>query len=619
MNGMESENDDFFSELCALRRQFGMSKHIPFNNNKSPQEHSEYKSAETVNNTDQSLKQGRKRTTVLSTDSSERESKRCNSSKANGIVSHIIADPSKSSHSLGSVSPGEIAALLSSRQQKRKMGSRSASKRRSSGIPPRTPESRIASPQALLLTQNSTPISMSTPTKKPVVLTPQIAAKEGDTPTTTSTSPSSASSSVFNMRRFWSKGNTATPMYTTPTGQRHCSLPADKSKESSSGEFKGLLAFRLDSPKEAGNKANNGFGLLGSVEEALITEADLEASRRKLGEEYALTQQQIIRDIRDRLMGFACSSFMFLDATEWRESVSLLCQFYTLGHGRFAFAKQGIMWEGHMLGPIASVLQEPDSIGRRNSTNNDSDATTVASLLFPWNRVTLLRRKDIDDGCFVMATVDDDLGVAFKMGDQAHVSSSEIDTVVARMGVFLSDALRSENIRRFHEPSSTLVSPQPAEVASSRYPNTNSNSFKGTDVIRSALEFAKTHDKRFIGLDISALLSKKEFMTDAISSALEFSLALATRADSLAHSISGLNSLVDDPGTETLPGTCTLCYAEAESVVFQPCNHKVCKSCFSHLREMYPSSSQQANGDCSSDTACICPWDRTGIDSWFYA
>ncbi|KAJ2590605.1 hypothetical protein EV177_009038, partial [Coemansia sp. RSA 1804] len=69
-----------------------------------------------------------------------------------------------------------------------------------------------------------------------------------------------------------------------------------------------------------------------NVEEALVTEADLEASRRKLGEEYALTQQQIIRDIRDRLMGFAYSSFMFLDAIEWRESVSLLCQFYTLGH-----------------------------------------------------------------------------------------------------------------------------------------------------------------------------------------------------------------------------------------------------------------------------------------------
>ncbi|KAJ2693857.1 hypothetical protein GGH99_000948, partial [Coemansia sp. RSA 1285] len=307
---MESENDDFFSELCALRRQFGMSKDIPFNNNnnnKSPQKPGEYKSAATTNSTDQSLKQERKRTNVLSADSSERESKRCNSSKADSIVSHIVADPSKSSHSLGSVSPGEIAALLSSRQQKRKMGSRSTSIRRSSGIPPRTPESRIASPQALLLTQNSTPIPMSTPTKKPIVLTPRIAAKEGDTPTATNTSPSSASSSVFNMRRFWSKGDTANPMY-TPTGQRHCSLPGDKSKGASSGEFKGL-AFRLDPSKEAGNKASNGFGLLGSVEEALVTEADLEASRRKLGEEYALTQQQIIRDIRDRLMGFACSSF----------------------------------------------------------------------------------------------------------------------------------------------------------------------------------------------------------------------------------------------------------------------------------------------------------------------
>ncbi|KAJ1837583.1 hypothetical protein LPJ57_011383, partial [Coemansia sp. RSA 486] len=34
------------------------------------------------------------------------------------------------------------------------------------------------------------------------------------------------------------------------------------------------------------------------------------------------------------------------------------------------------------------------------------------------------------------------------------------------------------------------------------------------------------------------------------------------------------NTSCDDPGTETIPGTCTLCYAAEEAVILYPCEHR---------------------------------------------
>ncbi|KAJ2558091.1 hypothetical protein EV175_000965 [Coemansia sp. RSA 1933] len=403
------------------------------------------------------------------------------------------------------------------------------------------------------------------------------------------------------MRSLWSKETAASPL-NTPTGQRLRLSPAVIHKRSPppSG-FKGLV-FRLDAAEPSSTDPGQ-LGLLGSVEEALVTDADLEASRRKLGEEYALTQQQIIREVRDRVMAFACSSEVGLRLAEWRESVSILCQFYTLGHGRLAFTKQGIVWCGYMLGPISAVSQSSDS----SIASNDYEAAANTTLLFPWTRVTSLRRKDIDDSCFVMATVDHDLGVAFNMGDhQSHEPASDIGAMVAKMNELLSDVLRNES-----------ASQQTPELASQSVDRGHLESYhmdqrKGRDVILYALELAKSHDKRFVDLDVPGILHSEDFMASSMSSVLEFSLILAKKASAVMEH--DPVTIDDDPETESAPGTCTLCYAENESVVFQQCDHKVCESCFSHLRAMGSSSSSQPIS--SARIACICPWDRTEIESW---
>ncbi|KAJ2853566.1 hypothetical protein GGI22_004822 [Coemansia erecta] len=342
------------------------------------------------------------------------------------------------------------------------------------------------------------------------------------------------------MRSIWSKETSASPLH-TPSGQRLRLSPVGISKRSPhSGGFKGL-AFRLDTCEPASNEPYS-FGLLGSVEEALVTDSDLEASRRKLGEEYALTQQQIIREVRDRIMAFSCPSDAKLGISEWRDSISMLCQFYTLGHGSLAFTKQGIVWCGYMLGPLASVSQTSDV----NSVISDYKVAANTTLLFPWTRVTLLRRKDIDGSCFVMATVDHDLGVAFNMGDQPHDPSSDIDAMVAKMNALLSDVQRDESLCRIQESAS--------EPVNGEYAQNSIGHIKSRDIIRIALDLAKSHDKRFADLDVARTLSANGFMTDATSAVLEFSLAMATKAVASMDSVPEKCPIVaDDPGTESLP------------------------------------------------------------------
>ncbi|KAJ1790828.1 hypothetical protein LPJ59_005095 [Coemansia sp. RSA 2399] len=588
MDTADSDSDDFFSDIRALRRQFGISNPKTLASKVTPKRPVEQKSTTAINDIDLDVKPGRKRANTPTPSSAERLSK-----KPSATVAERSSNSPTHTLSLGSVSPGEIAALLSPRKQRQRAGCRLLNRRRSSGIPPRTPESRIASPQAPLFSLKPTPAP--TPTKKPLSETPKRGLKES-----VSTSASPVSFSGFNMRSIWSKETSASPLH-TPSGQRLRLSPVGISKRSPhSGGFKSL-AFRLDTSEPASNESGS-FGLLGSVEEALVTDSDLEASRRKLGEEYALTQQQIIREVRDRIMAFSCSSDAGLGIPEWRDSVSMLCQFYTLGHGRLAFTKQGIVWCGYMLGPLASVSQASDM----NSVLSDYNVTANTTLLFPWTRVTSLRRKDIDDSCFVMATVDHDLGVAFNVGEQPHEPSSDIDAMVAKMNALLSDVQRDESLCRIQESAS--------EPVNEEYTQNGIGYVKGRDVIRIALDLAKSHDKRFADLDVSKALNANGFMADATSSALEFSLIMATKAVASMGSVPKQDHIVvDDPGTESLPGVCTLCYAENESVVFRQCDHRVCCSCFSHLRVMYPSSSQQPS---SSDAVCVCPWDRTEIASW---
>ncbi|KAI9501928.1 hypothetical protein BX070DRAFT_253867 [Coemansia spiralis] len=611
MDISDSDSDGFFSDIKALRRQFGLSDTAAPENKRTSNADAEQTRSKNIALADDgntlSVKQKSKREGAMHALSSAGRSQR---------IRRAASDSEESDHSLAgsmqlnTVSPEEIAALLSPRIQKEKSGNRQAAsrRRRRSGIPPRTPESRIASPQTLLFSHNSSPAM--TPTKRHSLAIPHIKRA------TSSSSITTPVSAEFSMRFLWSKVGDASPLQ-TPVGQRLVSSPVGSSKRPYFKDSNGL-SFSIDAGSTDSDSTH--VGLLGSVEEALVTEADIAAAKRKLDEEYALTQQQIIREIRSRIVEFSCPVGSVFHPSDWCESVSILCQFYTLGHGKFAFTNQGLLWRGYVLGPLASVAQAFNKGNTDSSTTSDYEAADTL-LVFPWSRVTGLRKKAIDEDCFVMATVDSDLGIAFKMNKLgSDLSDDSIDDMVSKMNSLLTDVLQKESFQRNTRQSRLLQSKTTAEAAdlfADQRAAANVNS-EYSRLVCCSLELAKRHDRRYQELDVASALGNKIFMDSAASLALEFSLSLATDALASMEKAPTTRSNMgdDDPGTESLPGTCTLCFAKMESVLLQPCEHKVCDGCFSNLCSIYPSSSQKASGECSPDTACICPWDRSGITTW---
>ncbi|KAJ2780568.1 hypothetical protein GGI15_003493 [Coemansia interrupta] len=283
-------------------------------------------------------------------------------------------------------------------------------------------------------------------------------------------------------------------------------------------------------------------GPLGSVEDALVTPEDLERAERKLGASVALTQQQMLDDLRRRLVGFAGQLRQPPEMEAGREA-TLLCQFHTMGHGRVALGDEGVGWQGAMLGPLGAA----DSPG-------DSAPTQPAVLLFPWRRVTAARRKHVDGRELLLLTVDEDLGLGFFC---PQATASTVDALAARALALQSaeraktaEALRAAN----HQEAAALVHRLLA-LATDATPE---------DVQRMATD---------------------EFLEDALPMVRRLAAELADMARP------------PEDVTETLPGTCTLCYAAPEAHELRPCGHRLCSACLDRLQ--------------TPGHPLACPWDRT--------
>ncbi|KAJ2851895.1 hypothetical protein IWW36_000668 [Coemansia brasiliensis] len=581
MNLSDSDSDDFFGDIRALRRKFGLSKA-----NKSP--------AKATNQTPSLNKQSGKRLAKTPLHSTTSKFNKKQSIEDNKINSSTDSDNAPAA-TLGIVSAGEIAALLSPRgttRQRRKkkpvssgMTSNANSAERttrylsesSPSIPVRTPESRIADPH-LLLTRSKT--SPATPT----------AAPRGSSSKRTKTTIGSGRSPdmmKFDLRSLWEKAD-ASPL-ATPIGRNRLL----SSLKPSPG-----VQIRDTTPRNSAYSIANTFadsaldqgGLLGKVEEELLTKEDIEAAQRKLSQEQTLTQQQVIRDIRERITGFTNSSYSVSAAMERLQcSVTLLCQFYTFGHGELAYDEQGIGWHGEFIGPIANVAQSLDSAGQ--GVDNRLIANTT--LLFPWLRISSVRLKSIDDKDYIMATIDSDLGIAFELGS-TDASSTQI---VQRMNQQHSKILAEHQLQ---QPKGSTVF------------ESSGSSQETQELVSLLLSYAKTHDTEFEDLDIEQAMANSEFMQLALPSITSLCRQLASDAQAV-FAYTPNNAKARNESTAELK-LCTLCYAEDEAIKLEPCCHQLCEECFSHLQRIYPSSSQAEENDPS--VICTCPWDRCGISVW---
>ncbi|KAJ2377008.1 hypothetical protein GGI05_006927, partial [Coemansia sp. RSA 2603] len=165
-------------------------------------------------------------------------------------------------------------------------------------------------------------------------------------------------------------------------------------------------------------------GPLGSVEDALVTPADLDQAARKLGASRALTQQRQLEDLRRRLLQFAQP----LGEPHTAVEATLLCQFHTMGHGHVSLAQRGVGWRGAMLGALGGDAETQTAQGLQ-----------MAELVFPWQRVTAARRKHVDGQELLLMTVDEDLGLGFVCAQPA----AAIDALAARM-LELQSAARAQ-------------------------------------------------------------------------------------------------------------------------------------------------------------------------------
>ncbi|KAJ2388317.1 hypothetical protein H4S02_002926, partial [Coemansia sp. RSA 2611] len=344
------------------------------------------------------------------------------------------------------------------------------------------------------------------------------------------------------MRSLWDRA-ASSPLITPVRGTRLAAplleSPRTTSKWANRNSILAADRLRAQSPQACG-------GLLGRVEEALVTDADLDAAKRKLGQEQALTQQQIMREIRERIVGFAAAQHKDPVVEQCAHPATLLCQFYTFGHGALAYTRRGVVWQGELLGPIANVAQ---SIGAQvNTFDGQPDAHTT--LVFPWRRVSGLRVKCIDGGEFLMATVGADLGIAFRLSDADGVAG-----LADRMNAQLQEALAD------HQPQS-------GGRAGSSEPGAAVDRVR--ELIRGLLGLAADQSGCISAPEIERALGNPGFVEEAASSIAALGRQLAEDAQAALRLLAAAAAQARPEAAAASPSLCTLCYARDEAIELAP-------------------------------------------------
>ncbi|PIA15409.1 hypothetical protein COEREDRAFT_9350 [Coemansia reversa NRRL 1564] len=619
----DSDSDGFFSDIKAFRRELGLSS-APSGSDKN---------STTVTTSTAKVKEEN----VSATPASQNKRKAATpggsgsrTHKRQGIAdtSPKVTKQKGTIPGSGVVSPGEIAALLSPRgpryrrrleqaggdtetvkidtndiatdSRPRKHSPIHKTPGRSSSTTPQQSKLNARSPPAFAVPSGSR-IQSNTVTGRHSSRSNKnfdLSKSPPDTPSATAS---------LTMRSLW--GVESSPISTPPRRFQPTS-PLESSRLS--------IGMPKINSGSVGSHAYSGIdstqnGLLGEVEDAIVTDEDMEQARRKLGQEQTFTQQQIIREIRERIVEFVGSIDNEYLVEPWRNSVTLLGQFHTCGYGKLSYTRIGLVWKGDMLGPIATVVETMGYGEGKVDIRMESSTTT---LVFPWTRISSVRRKSVDENSLLMATIDEDLGIAFQM-KPLDEDANKIDILVANMNEYLQKDLaerhaQSQNSLRSINPPSNVLG------VDSSNPRQMVHSTNAISLIQMILSSAKKHSERFDDLDISKALEARGFVEKADTLISEFSQQLAKEAQ-IAINKDAIE--IDRPykspknlETGRLPKTCTLCYTDDESVELVPCYHRLCRSCFMRLEDMYVSSSQQNKDDPS--VTCICPWDRCYISSW---
>ncbi|KAJ1677564.1 hypothetical protein EV182_005899, partial [Spiromyces aspiralis] len=156
---------------------------------------------------------------------------------------------------------------------------------------------------------------------------------------------------------------------------------------------------------------------LGTFASVMVTDSDLDRAKRKLEQEETMTQQQIIKELRERLLGYRVESTSETGMPDPRlllmaqpEQVGILAQYHTFGTGRLYMDAAALYWHGEFLGPISALDQEKCKDADTLSVSANAMSVT---LRLSTESITSVRVKVIDDDPIMLATVEDDLGIGF--------------------------------------------------------------------------------------------------------------------------------------------------------------------------------------------------------------
>ena len=186
----------------------------------------------------------------------------------------------------------------------------------------------------------------------------------------------------------------------------------------------------------------------------MVTDDDLDRIRRKTDEEEAKTRQQVIRELRGRLLEYKVEnpSLATIISSSNNDTASevlfqsgdvcILAQFHTFGIGRLIATPTAVYWHGNFLGHIDAL---DHTLTKDVTVNFDTERTEHIVLVFPTCQISGLRVKIIDDDPIILATIADELGIGFMLPqlseEKSHEYVEKIKSTIIRNSEISEDGL----------------------------------------------------------------------------------------------------------------------------------------------------------------------------------
>ncbi|KAJ1919490.1 hypothetical protein H4219_001961 [Mycoemilia scoparia] len=363
------------------------------------------------------------------------------------------------------------------------------------------------------------------------------------------------------------------------------------------------------------NNDTSTFGL-GEFDNVIVTDGDLDRIRQKLNEEEAKTQQQIIRELRERLLDYKqCSTEASsssadgssgYDTSQVLDDVCIIAQFYTLGYGSLSMNPNCLLWRGCLVSHISPVDED-------FSEGHPSESCTYTSeetyLVFPSNSLSDMRVKVIDGDPIILTTLAEDLGIGFV--PQPALNEQQCNAIIDKMKTTIKPGISAHFKHEIVEIDAQSISDNNIEDIKWEYM---------VQLVESGLELIKSNSSDPNSIQVNGLMHNSEFRNKANKLVERF--------------VMDLNHLAASHQTDTGPicnssagQICNLCFDNIANEVLNPCAHRVCSTCLSSLVAVHKEKLKSADSVARSNSPTqdhhraeqrpeiifFCPWDRSPV------